>query len=326
MSDEKLSKINLIVSYPPYTRSTDTVPKIMYTVVLALLPAVFAGVYFFGMRALMLIILCAGSSVAAEGLVNIIRKKPLTCFNGSALITGILLAMNLPSNLPYPMAILGSAFAIIITKELFGGLGYNIFNPALAARVFLLISFPTEMTSWPIPQSVDMVTAATPLGILAGQGPQAVSHISTWQAYMGNIGGCIGETSGFALTIGALLLFSRRCITLAIPASFILTTFVFTGIFYLIDPSKYASPVFHVVTGGLLLGAFFMATDMVTSPLSKKNQVIFGAGCGLLTAIIRLFGGYPEGVSFAILIMNAFVPLLDRLDLTKRHRRREAAQ
>lgn len=323
MNAEKISKINLIVSYPPYTRSKDNIEKIMFTVVIALVPAIYASIYFFGMRALYLTFICSASCIFFEALVNIIRKQKLSCFDGSAFITGILLALNLPSGLPYPMAVAGSFFAIVITKQLFGGLGYNIFNPALAARVFLLISFPTEMTTWLIPKSVDMVTAATPLGILSVEGVQAIGNIDLWQAFVGNIGGCLGETSGLAITTGALILFARRCITWEIPISFIATTFVFTGIFYLIDPAKYASPVFHTVTGGLLLGAFFMATDMVTSPLSKASQIIFGTGCGLLTGIIRLFGGYPEGVSFAILIMNAFVPLLDRWDLAKRHRRRE---
>ncbi|HUT85728.1 MAG TPA: RnfABCDGE type electron transport complex subunit D [Elusimicrobiales bacterium] len=326
MTSEKVSKINLIVSYPPYTRSPDNINKIMHTVVLALLPAIIASVYFFGWRALYLVLLSSASCIFFEGMINAIRKKPVTCFDGSALITGILLAFNLPSNLPYWMVIAGAFFAIVITKELFGGLGYNVFNPALAARVFLLISFPTEMTSWPVPFSADMVTAATPLGLLATQGAGAVEGIGIWQAFVGNIGGCIGETSGLALIIGAILLLARKCITLAIPASFILTAFTFTGIFHIINPAKYSSPDFHVVTGGLILGAFFMATDMVTSPLSKKNQVIFGMGCGLLTGIIRLFGGYPEGVSFAILIMNAFVPLLDKWDLNGRHRRTEEAK
>lgn len=326
MNDKQGSKINLIVSYPPYTRSTDNIEKIMFTVVIALLPAIYASVHFFGMRALYLTLVCSAGCIGFEALINLMRKQKLTCFDGSAFITGILLAFNLPSGLPYWMAVAGSFFAIVITKQLFGGLGYNIFNPALAARVFLLISFPTAMTTWPVPASVDMVTAATPLGVLAMQGAETAGNINLWQAFIGNVGGCLGETSGLALTIGAMLLFARRCITLAIPVSFIASTFIFTGIFYLIDPAKYASPIFHTVTGGLLLGAFFMATDMVTSPLSRSNQIIFGIGCGLLTGVIRLFGGYPEGVSFAILIMNAFVPLLDRRDLNKRHRRREVRQ
>lgn len=305
----------LIASYPPYVRDEDTIEKIMYTVSAALLPAVAASVYFFGSRALTLLLVCVISSAGFEYLFNRIRKQEATFLDGSAILTGILLALNLPSNLPYWMAVMGSFVAIGIVKQLFGGLGYNIFNPALAARVFLLISFPVAMTSWPVPFAVDAQTAASPLGILKTEGLQAVSSISLWQAFSGSIGGSFGETSGLALLAGAVVLFWKRYITWLIPFSFIGTVFLFTGIFHLIDPSAYASPLFHMATGGLILGAFFMATDMVTSPVSKRGQLIFGLGCGLLTAIIRLFGGYPEGVSFAILIMNALVPLLDKWDV-----------
>jgi len=304
----------LIASYPPYVRDEESVEKIMYTVTAALLPAVGASVYFFGPRALALLLVCVLSTAGSEYLFNRARKQGYSFLDGSAVLTGVLLAMNLPSNLPFWMAALGSFFAIVIVKQLFGGLGCNIFNPALAARVFLLISFPVAMTSWPVPFSVDALTAASPLGILKTEGLQAVSSLSLWQAFTGGIGGSFGETSGLALLAGAAVLFWKRYITWIIPFSFIGMVFAFTGAFYLADPSKYASPLFHMATGGLLLGAFFMATDMVTSPVSKRGQLIFGLGCGLLTGVIRLFGGYPEGASFAILIMNALVPLLDKWD------------
>lgn len=305
----------LIASYPPYVRDEDTIEKIMYTVSAALLPAVGAAVYYFGPRVLAVLLVCVASSAGFEYLVNRIRKQDATFLDGSAILTGILLALNLPSNLPLWMAVLGSFVAIVIVKQLFGGLGYNIFNPALAARVFLLISFPVAMTSWPVPFAVDAQTAASPLGILKTEGLRAVSDITLWKAFAGGIGGSFGETSGLALLLGAAWLFWKRYITWIIPFSFVGMVFAFTGIFHLIDPGQYASPMFHMVTGGLILGAFFMATDMVTSPVSRRGQWVFGLGCGLLTAIIRLFGGYPEGVSFAILIMNAFVPLIDRWDL-----------
>jgi electron transport complex protein RnfD len=217
------------------------------------------------------------------------------------------------------MMVLGAFVAIVITKQLFGGLGYNLFNPALVARVFLLISFPVAMTSWPQVMTPDMTTAATPLGLLKTEGLAAVASIGVWKAFLGQVGGSIGETSALAVLLGAVILFVKRYITFAIPVSFLLTTFIFTGIFNMYDSSVYASPMFHMVTGGLMIGVFFMATDMVTSPISVRGQIVFGIGCGLLTGIIRLFGGYPEGVSFAILIMNAVVPLIDKIDLRKKN-------
>ncbi|NLF25062.1 MAG: RnfABCDGE type electron transport complex subunit D [Deltaproteobacteria bacterium] len=317
--------VQLTVSYPPYTRSHESIERIMYTVLIALLPAVGTSVYFFGPRALWLTLVTTASCIGFEFLSNKLRKRDLTCFDGSAAITGVLLALNLPSNLPYWMAVVGALVAIIISKELFGGLGYNIFNPALVARVFLLISFPSQMTSWPQPLSVDVVTGASPLGIIKSDGVAALGTIDFWALFAGNMRGSLGETSALAILLGAALLWSRNCISLRIPLSFIGTTVAFTWIFYLIDPSVYAPPLLHLLSGGLMLGAFFMATDMVTSPLAARGQIVFGIGCGLLTALIRLFGGYPEGVSFAILIMNAVVPLIDRWDLRSRSRYREAA-
>lgn len=314
----------LIVSYAPHIRTKDNITKIMYTVVVALVPSIISSVYYFGLRALSVVLVAVISCMASEFIVNKIRKKELTCFNGSAVVTGILLALNVPSGLSLWMVVLGSAVAIIITKELFGGIGFNIFNPALVGRVFLLISFPVAMTAWPVPNVVDVITAASPLGILKTEGVAAIADITFWKLFFGEIGGSMGETSALAILIGAALLSVRGYIFLKVPLIFIGTTFAFTGIFYLIDPTQYASPVFHLLSGGLMLGAFFMATDMVTSPMMVRGQLIFAFSCGLLTGIIRLFGGYPEGVSFAILIMNAFVPLLDRWDLYSMTKRREA--
>ena len=314
----------LIVSYAPHIRTKDNITKIMYTVVVALVPSIISSVYYFGLQPLSIVLVAVISCMASEFIINKIRKKELTCLNGSAVVTGILLALNVPSGLSLWMVVLGSVVAIIITKELFGGIGFNIFNPALVGRVFLLISFPVAMTAWPVPNVVDMITAASPLGILKTEGVAAIADITFWKLFFGEIGGSMGETSALAILIGAALLSVRGYIFLKVPLIFIGTTFAFTGIFYLIDPTQYASPVFHLLSGGLMLGAFFMATDMVTSPMMVRGQIIFAFSCGLLTGIIRLFGGYPEGVSFAILIMNAFVPLLDRWDLYSMTKRREA--
>ena len=313
----------LTVSYAPHIHAGESIEKVMYTVVIALVPSVLASVYYFGLRALWVVLVSVFSCVASEFIINKIRKKELTCFNGSAVVTGILLALVIPSSVPLGMIVLGAVVAIIITKELFGGIGYNIFNPALVGRVFLLISFPVAMTAWPIPHAVDMITAASPLGILKTDGAGAIADFTFWKLFLGEIGGSMGETSAFAILLGAALLYIRGYVSLKVPLTFIGTTFAFTGIFYLIDPAQYASPVFHLLSGGLMLGAFFMATDMVTSPMMARGQIIFAFSCGLLTGIIRLFGGYPEGVAFAILIMNAFVPLLDRWDLYSMQKRRE---
>lgn len=315
-----MESVKLKVSYAPFVRSSDSIESVMYNVALALAPATVMSVYLFGMYALVLNVVAILSCIGFEWLMDKARKKPASCLDGSALVTGLLLALNVPANLPLWMIVVGSFIAIAATKHVFGGLGYNIFNPALVARVFLLISFPAAMTSWPVPTpfslglNVDMQTAASPLGILKTDGLEALGSFTLMDGFYGTMNGSLGETSALALLAGAVWLLYKRYITLTIPLTLIGSVFLFTGIFFLIDPGTYASPLFHMVTGGLIIGAFFMATDMVTSPISMRGQLIFGLGCGLLTAIIRLWGGYPEGVSFAILIMNGFVPLLDRWD------------
>ena len=314
-----MESVNLKVSNAPFVRSKDSIESVMYNVALALAPATVMSVYLFGMKALVLTVVSIFSCIAFEWLMDKARTKPNSCFDGSALVTGLLLALNVPSNLPLWMVVTGAFIAIVASKHAFGGLGYNVFNPALVARVFLLISFPAAMTSWPVPFSVDMQTAASPLGILKTDGlDAALASFSIMDGFYGTMNGSLGETSVLALLAGAAWLWYKKYITLYIPLSLIGSVFLFTGLFYLIDPTTYASPTFHMVTGGLILGAFFMATDMVTSPLSVRGQLLFGLGCGLLTAVIRLWGGYPEGISFAILIMNSFVPLIDRWDLNDR--------
>jgi len=317
----------LTVSYAPHIRSGESIERVMYTVAIALIPATAASFYYFGFRAFWVTALSVLSCIFFEFVINKIRKKKhLTCFDGSAVVTGLLLALNIPATLPYWMIIMGAFVCIVIAKELFGGLGYNPFNPVLVGRVFLIISFPVAMTAWPEPFAVDMISAASPLGLLKTEGAAAVADMHFWKLFFGEITGSMGETSALAILLGAAVLYIRGYITLTIPLSFIGTTFAFTGIFYLLDATQYASPVFHLLTGGLMLGAFFMATDWVTSPMSFRGQIIFGIGCGLLTGIIRLFGGYPEGVAFSILIMNAFVPLLDRWDFVALKKKKEARQ
>ena len=233
------------------------------------------------------------------------------------MVTGLLLAFNVPANLPIWMMVVGAIVAIGIAKMPFGGLGHNPFNPALVARVFMLIAFPVAMTSWPLPQPIwgfaDAVTGPTPLGLLKEASSLDMSQMPTYtNLLVGQMGGSFGEVSAIALLIGAAFLLWKRIISWHIPVAFMLTVFVFSGIFWLIDPTQYANPFFHLLTGGLVLGACFMATDMVTSPTSHSGMLVFGCGCGLITIIIRLFGAYPEGVSFSILIMNALVPLINK--------------
>lgn len=320
-----MESVNLKVSNAPFVRSKDSIESVMYNVALALAPATVMSVYLFGMRALVLTVVCILSCIAFEWLMDKARNKPNSCLDGSSLVTGLLIALNVPANLPLWMAVTGSFIAIVATKHAFGGLGYNVFNPALVARVFLLISFPAAMTSWPMPapfsfdMMVDVETGASPLGILKTDGVQAaLASLSLMDGFYGTMTGSLGETSALALLAGAAWLWYKKYITMYIPLTIMGSVFLFTGLFHLIDPGTYASPAFHMVTGGLILGAFFMATDMVTSPLSIRGQLLFGLGCGLLTAVIRLWGGYPEGISFAILIMNSFVPLIDRWDLNDR--------
>ena len=311
----------LYLSSSPHIHSGETTDKVMRLVIYALLPATLLSIYFFGLPALSVLLICTLGCMAFEALSCKLMKQQLTLHDGSAALTGILLALNMPPSSAWWLSLLGAAIAILIGKSIFGGLGYNPFNPALVARVVLLISFPVQMTSWtspaPLGSGIDAVTAATPLGemktavMLTGKLPEmATSGFVNY--FTGDMAGCLGEVSALALLLGGLFLLFKKVISWHIPISFIGTVVVVGGIFWLIDPSKYPNPIFHLITGGLILGAFFMATDMVTSPVTFQGMLIFGFGCGLLTVLIRLFGGYPEGVSFAILLMNACTPLIDR--------------
>lgn len=311
-----MSDINFSVKSSPHLRDKDSVPKIMYAVVISLAPAAFASFYYFRMRAVLLYLTCLIVCLGTEALFLWLRKKPLqSLWDGSAVITALLLAMILPPSLPLDSAAIGAVVAIALGKQVFGGLGNNIFNPALVGRAFLQAAFPVSMTTW-IPTAmvkINTATFATPLGDLKFQ--DAVSHnllVPLKDLFLGNTGGSLGETSALALLIGAVYLLFRRVIDWRIPAGILLSLAAFSGIFWMLDPGKYASPVYHLLAGGVLLGAFFMATDMVTSPVTAKGTWIFAVGIGLVIGLIRLFGGYPEGTMYAILFMNTFVPLLNR--------------
>jgi electron transport complex protein RnfD len=313
------------ISGSPHVHGDASTKKIMYGVVIAMVPAMLVGIYYFGVDAVRVLLLAVVASLFFEWVIQkYLIKGPITITDGSALVTGILLALNVPSNLPGWMVVIGALIAIGMAKMSFGGLGKNVFNPALVARVFLLVSFPVQMTSWPKPTPitdglVDVITGPTPLGIVKeglGNG-QTMSQLMTeipsyTQDMVGNIGGSLGEVSAIALILGGVYMLWKKIITWHIPVSILLTVAVFSGIFWGLDPEHYADPVFHMLTGGLMLGAIFMATDMVSSPMTKGGQLVFGFGVGLLTILIRLWGAYPEGVSFAILIMNAVVPLINR--------------
>lgn len=306
----------LLLESSPHFRDKDSVPKIMYAVILSLLPAVLSSLYFFRWRALLLYASCIFAGLAAEALFLWIRKKPMnSLWDGSVVITGLLLAMTLPPSLSLDSAVIGAVVAVGLGKHVFGGLGHNIFNPALVGRAFLQTAFPVAMTTWtpPAALSVDAATFATPLGSLKFGAALAEGTLSPAKdLFWGNVGGSLGETSAIALLIGAAFLFYKKAIDWRIPAGIILSLSVFTGIFWLAKPETYASPLFHLMAGGLIIGAFFMATDMVTSPIAPKGTWIFAVGIGLLVGLIRLFGGLPEGVMFSILFMNMLVPLLNR--------------
>lgn len=308
---------SLYISPSPHIHGGDSISKNMYGVLIALIPAFLVSLYYFGLGALIVTLVSVVSCVLFEYLIQkfIMKKEPTIC-DGSAILTGVLLAFNVPSNLPVWIIMLGALFAIGVAKMSFGGLGNNIFNPALAGRAFLLISFPAQMTTWPLVDATsafpltytDAKTGATVLSLLN----EGVKELSSYTSLLiGNHGGSLGEVSAIALLLGFAYMLWKKIITWHVPVTIILTVFAFTGIMHLVNPETYASPFLHILSGGLMLGAIFMATDYVTSPMTKKGMVIYAIGIGLLTSIIRLFGSYPEGMSFAILIMNSLTPLIN---------------
>ncbi len=336
----------LVVSPAPHFHKGTSVEKAMWGVVIALIPSFIGAIYFFGWYSGMLVLLSVISAVITEAISQKLFGREITIKDGSAVVTGILLAYNLPPTVPWWMPVVGSFFAILVVKQFFGGLGYNFLNPALAARAFLMASWPSLMTDFSKVKVhggvisgitgagnklLDAVTSATPLGVVRAvktvlsnplspaekiyAAKLTVKYLNSWDTIkhllFGNIGGVIGETSALLLLLGAVYLLVRGIINLRIPVAYILTVFILTGIFHLFGWTP-VNPLFHILAGGLILGAFFMATDYVTSPVTPLGQWIFGIGCGVLTVLIRLWGGYPEGVSYSILLMNVATPLIDR--------------
>ena len=315
---------NFTISPSPHVHGGDSIEKNMYGVLIALVPTFIFSIVFFGLGAILVTLTSVVACLVFEYVIQkyLMKQRP-TIWDGSAIITGVLLAFNLPSSLPLWIVVIGALVAIGIGKMSFGGLGNNIFNPALVGRVFLLISFTVQMTTWPVPNgfaTADAVTGATPLALVkeAVKNGQAVGDalssagFSTGNLILGNMGGSLGEVAAIGLLLGFAYMLIRKIISWHIPVAIFATVIVFSGILNLADPAQFAGPVFHLFTGGLMLGAIFMATDYVTSPMTHKGMLIYGVGIGLLTVIIRVFGAYPEGMSFAILIMNGFTPLINR--------------
>lgn len=322
-----MSKL-LTITPSPHMHQGDSVNKIMYSVIFALIPALVWSFIVFGLSAVFVTLTAVVACVLIEWLIQkyIMNTEP-SIKDGSAVLTGILLAMNVPAGLPIWIMLIGALVAIGVGKMSFGGLGQNPFNPALVGRVFLLISFPVQMTSWPNVSkvAVDATTQATPLAILKeglnnGE-PMAdlLAQIPKYsELFMGNMSGSVGEVSVALLILGFIYMLFKKIITWHIPITVLGTIFVFAGILWMVNPDQFVDPVFHMLTGGAMLGAIYMATDMVTSPMAKKGQIIFAIGIGLITVCIRTWGAYPEGISFAILIMNAFTPLINNFVKPKR--------
>ncbi|MDD7557073.1 MAG: RnfABCDGE type electron transport complex subunit D [Porphyromonas somerae] len=313
----------LLVSPSPHIHSGDSIERNMYDVIIALIPALAVSFYFFGWGAFVVTLTSVAACMLFEWLISrfLMGRKELTILDGSAILTGLLLALNVPSTLPLWIIVIGALVAIGIGKMSFGGLGSNIFNPAIVGRVMLLISFPVQMTSYPMPRgmeaTLDATSGATPLAIAKGivRGSEGFSMDklpSLVDNLLGSVGGSLGEVSAVALLIGFAYLLIRKVITWHIPVAIIVTVAIFAGIMNLANPEVYAGPLFHILSGGLLLGAIFMATDYVTSPMSNSGMLLYGVMIGIITMLIRLFGAYPEGMSFAILFMNGIVPIINR--------------
>ena len=316
----------LLVSPSPHLHTKTSTKSLMRDVVIAMMPAVIVSVLCYGWSELLVLGVSVASCVLLEYLITkYMLNKPCTVGDMSAVVTSILLALNLPASTPWWVVFIGAVVAIGVAKMTFGGLGQNLFNPAIVGRVFLLISFPTYMTNWAKPQgfigNFDAFTGATPLGLAKEGGMAAIEHLNYADMLFVNIGGSAGELSAIALILGFVYLLARRVIRPYITLSIIATVAVFSGIFWAINPAEYTDPLFNILTGGLLLGSIFMATDYVTSPMSNMGGVVFGVGIGIITMLIRYFGAYPEGVSFAILIMNSVVPLINKWFHAKKYGR-----
>ena len=317
----------LLVSPSPHLHTKTSTKSLMRDVVIAMIPAVIVSILFYGWSELLVLGVSVASCVLLEFLITkYLLKKTCTICDMSAVVTGILLALNLPSTTPWWVVFIGAVFAIGVAKMTFGGLGQNLFNPAIAGRVFLLISFPTYMTDWTRPQGfvgggLDALSGATPLGLAKEGGVAAVEGLDYMDMLFYNIGGSAGELSAIAILIGFVYLLVRKVIRPYITLSILATVAIISGIFWGINPEQFTDPVFNLLTGGLLLGSVFMATDYVTSPMSNLGGIIYGVGIGVITMLIRYFGAYPEGVSFAILIMNSVVPLINKVCHAKKYGR-----
>ncbi len=310
----------LLVSSSPHIQTKTNVSNVMRDVVIALLPATLAGIFFFGVSAAINVVVAVIGAVASEYIVQKIMKKPVTISDLSAVVTGLLLAMNVPASLPWWITLIGSIFAIVVAKQLFGGLGHNFINPALAARAVLLASWPVPMTNWTAP-GADAMSTATPLSIIKG-GADAMANVSNgtgvvdiMDLLIGRSGGCIGETSAILLLLGGVYLIYRGVITYHVPVVYLSTVFILTFAF---SGFNLDMAIYNLLAGGLFLGAFFMATDYASSPVNTRAQIVYAFGCGFLTSVIRYFGGYPEGVSYSILLMNVATPLLDKYIVPKK--------
>lgn len=350
----------LTVASSPHMRTEESTSRIMWTVFATLLPAsIFSG-YYWGLQAITVLATCTGGAIVFEAVVQYFMRRELSVRDGSAALTGLLLGLTMPPGASVTICLIGAFVAVVVAKAVFGGLGHNPFNPALTARVFLLIAFPGPMTRWPVgageqssrvqnlygqettwwdsagkmlehgqaqnetvlkefADKVDVITAATPLAVLKEHWQKGTEQVMRYSDFIfGTMPGSAGEVSGLLLLLGAAFLLLRGYITWHIPVSFLLGVVVMAGLTHLVNPERYADPVFHIFTGGVIIGAFFMATDYVTSPTYPVGMIIFGLGCGLLTMVIRLWAGFPEGVSFAILLMNAATPLIERLTRPKK--------
>ena len=316
----------LLVSPSPHLHTKTSTKSLMRDVVIAMMPAVIVSILCYGWAELLVLGVSVASCVLLEYLITkYMLKKTCTVGDMSAVVTGILLALNLPASTPWWVVFIGAVVAIGVAKMTFGGLGQNLFNPAIVGRVFLLISFPTYMTNWAKPQgfvgNFDAFTGATPLGLAKEGGIAAIEGLDYMDMLFMNIGGSAGELSAIAILAGFVYLLVRRVIRPYITLSILATVAVFSGIFWAINPAEFTGPVFNLLTGGVLLGAVFMATDYVTSPMSNMGGIVFGIGIGIITMLIRYFGAYPEGMSFAILIMNSVVPLLNKWFHAKKYGR-----
>jgi Na+-translocating ferredoxin:NAD+ oxidoreductase subunit D len=316
---DRLMSFELIQKHGPHLKGGMSDQAMMWSVVIALLPATLAAVYFFSWPVLILLVVCISSAMLTESLLGKLRNGPSTLKNGSALLTGLLLGLILPVSLPLWMCALGSMIAIGLGKVVFGGLGMNVFNPALVGRAFLQAAFPVAMTTWlptRLSPAIDAVSTATPLAAVKFRGIEESIFDAMpplWDLFLGNTAGSLGETSALAILLGGLALCFMKVVNWRIPLSMCLGTVLLGGLLFILEPTAYPHPLFHLLSGGLLFGAFFMASDLVTSPMTGKGMWIFGLGIGFLSVLIRVFGGLPEGVMYSILLMNAGVPLIDRV-------------